>query len=396
MKRAAIPFVLALATAVPAVTQSSVTVQSRWISENGNRQCGLEQIVVSGEPAKGTCMPDPVTKGCVMLAGAPGTRAQTMPNEMPEEPADILKLASAVNGLQAAGLSPWHIKASYQTFDDSGQPKSSGTFEEFWDSPTKFKRILTTAASSEAEFGTDHGFYRFGGQDWPNQSEILLGETLFQPVPEDVNLLGLHQEKKELSLGPVHLECVTLESAGAFVSPSAYCFAQDKPMLRLTVASQGRVHTEYDNIVVLQGRYLARDIRVVGAKGETSATVHIDALEQMSSIPDSDLSPPTGAIPISEPISLAQATAASLALLQSLPSYPQFAKTTGVQGDVLLDVSVDRNGQVENAQVISGPAYLRSASLRAVKNWKYETSLIFGQPLAFHTQVKIIFSLGSP
>lgn len=316
-------------------------------------------------------------------------------SRMPDKPADIMRVAIATNGLYATSLSPWHLKATFQTFDNSTQPKSTGTFEEFWASPTKFKRILTTATSSETEFGTDHGYYRTGSQDWPDKAEILLDEKLMEPVPAGVNLLGLDLKKKQISVGSVHLECVTLESAGKFVSTSVYCFAQDEPILRLTVASQGRVQTEYDNLVLFDGRYVGRDVRVVGENGKLSATVHINVLEPMPSVPDSEFLPVAGTTSISEPVPLAQATAASLVLLQAIPAYPQFAKTTGVQGDVLLDVSVDRNGQVENAQVISGPADLQDVSLRAVRNWKYETSLIFGQPVAFHTQVKVIFTLGS-
>lgn len=327
---------------------------------------------------------------------APSSITRPAPaSRLPEKPADILKLTMALNGLHAAGMSPWHLKASFQTFDDSTQPESKGTFEEFRASPTKFKRILTTAGASETEFGTDHGYYRTGSKDWPDKAEILLGETLIEPIPEGVNLLGLHLEKKPLSLGPIHLECVTLQSAGVFVTTSVYCFAQDEPILRLKVASQGKARTEYDNIVLFDGRYVARDIRVVDARGKTSATVHINTLEPISSILDSDFSPSAGAIPITDPISLPPATAGSLLLLQSLPVYPQIARTTNVQGEVLLDVSVDRSGQVENAQVISGPPNLQSASLQAVKNWRYDTSLILGQPLAFHTQVKVIYRLGS-
>lgn len=332
---------------------------------------------------------------CVALASGATHAQDTSANpRMPEGPADILKLANAVNGFQGPGQSPWHIKASYKMFDDSGKQKSSGAFEEFWSSPTKFKRTLTAGAWTETEFGTDHGYYRTGSQDWPDKAEILLDETLMEPVPHDVNLLGLQLKKKQVSVGPVHLECVTLQSAGKFVSTDVYCFAQDEPILRLTVASQGRVQTEYDNVVVFDGRYVARDIRVVGEKGRLIATVQVNMLEPMFSVPDSDFSPPAGAAPISEPVPLAQATAASLVLLQSLPAYPQMAKTSGEQGDVLLDIIVGRNGQVENAQVISGPAYLRDVSLRAVKTWRYDTSLVFGQSVAFHTQVKVIFTLG--
>jgi TonB family protein len=315
---------------------------------------------------------------------------------LPAKPADILKLGIAMNGLHAAGMSPWRLKASFQTFDDSGHPKSAGTFEEFWASPTKFKRILTTAASTETEFGTNHGYYRTAAKDWPSEAEILIGETLLEPIPESTSVFGLHLKAKPISIGPVHLECVTLQSAGVFVSTGIYCFAQDGPILRLKVDSWEKVRTEYDNIVLFDGRYVARDIRVIDSNGKMSATVHISTLVPISPVSDSDFSLPVGAIPITEPVSLPPKTAASLTLLPSLPSYPLVARITGTQGDVWLDISVDRSGQVENAKVISGPLALRSASIEAVKDWKYETSLILGQPVAFHTQIKVVFALRSP
>ena len=67
--------------------------------------------------------------------------------------------------------------------------------------------------------------------------------------------------------------------------------------------------------------------------------------------------------------------------------YPGRAIERGVAGDVLLEVSLDENGQVSDASVLSGPAELRSSCLRSVLEWRY------GTPAPAATQVLIRFQL---
>jgi protein TonB len=74
-----------------------------------------------------------------------------------------------------------------------------------------------------------------------------------------------------------------------------------------------------------------------------------------------------------------------------LPIYPQIAQTAGVQGDVIVQVSIDKRGNVSAAKVISGPVMLRKAALDAVQQWKYEPSILDGQAVATQTTVRILF-----
>jgi protein TonB len=74
-----------------------------------------------------------------------------------------------------------------------------------------------------------------------------------------------------------------------------------------------------------------------------------------------------------------------------LPVYPQIAQAAGVQGDVVLQVSVEKSGNVSAAKVLSGPAMLRNAALDAVKQWKYEPSMLDGQAVATQMTVRILF-----
>lgn len=58
----------------------------------------------------------------------------------------------------------------------------------------------------------------------------------------------------------------------------------------------------------------------------------------------------------------------------SKPVYPRLAKQARVQGDVVLKVVVRRDGTVEVAEAISGPAMLIQATLDSAKNSRFDCS----------------------
>ncbi len=51
--------------------------------------------------------------------------------------------------------------------------------------------------------------------------------------------------------------------------------------------------------------------------------------------------------------------------------YPVDALKRGVQGTVLVEATLDTNGNVTDAQVLSGPQELRKAALQSILNWHY-------------------------
>ena len=59
-----------------------------------------------------------------------------------------------------------------------------------------------------------------------------------------------------------------------------------------------------------------------------------------------------------------------------LPEYPHRAIEQRVQGDVLLDLAVDDQGEVSDARVLTGPDELRKAALGAVLSWHYAPSAV--------------------
>jgi protein TonB len=75
------------------------------------------------------------------------------------------------------------------------------------------------------------------------------------------------------------------------------------------------------------------------------------------------------------------------------PEYPALAVHARVQGTVVLRAVIDREGIIQNLQVISGPPLLVQAAINAVRQWRYRPYYLNDQPVEVETQVTVNFSL---
>jgi TonB family protein len=76
------------------------------------------------------------------------------------------------------------------------------------------------------------------------------------------------------------------------------------------------------------------------------------------------------------------------------PSYPAAAKSRGVQGAVVLEATISAEGGVADLKVISSPDDdLAKASLDAVREWRYQPTLLNGDPVQVVTTVSVNFTL---
>jgi TonB family protein len=79
------------------------------------------------------------------------------------------------------------------------------------------------------------------------------------------------------------------------------------------------------------------------------------------------------------------------------PSYPPSARQARIQGSIILTVHIDKSGDVESMQLVSGHPMLAPAAIDAVKQWKYQPYLLNGEPVAVETTVTVNFTLaGGP
>jgi TonB family protein len=78
-------------------------------------------------------------------------------------------------------------------------------------------------------------------------------------------------------------------------------------------------------------------------------------------------------------------------IYQPRPSYPREAKKASIQGTVRLEVVIARDGKVQEMKLLSGHPTLAKAAMKAVSKWRYQPSLLSGEPVEVLTEVDVSF-----
>jgi protein TonB len=63
------------------------------------------------------------------------------------------------------------------------------------------------------------------------------------------------------------------------------------------------------------------------------------------------------------------------------PAYPQMAKNAGISGLVRIKIVVDEAGSVAGIVWAEGPMLLRQAAQEALRQWKFQPTVIDGKPV---------------
>jgi len=75
------------------------------------------------------------------------------------------------------------------------------------------------------------------------------------------------------------------------------------------------------------------------------------------------------------------------------PIYPPLAAQSDIQGNVILHAVIGLDGAVKTLAVISGKPLLIQAALDAVRQWKYQPTLLNGDPVEVDTTITVAFVL---
>lgn len=75
------------------------------------------------------------------------------------------------------------------------------------------------------------------------------------------------------------------------------------------------------------------------------------------------------------------------------PEYPQIAKMARVQGLVRLAAVISKDGTIQDLHLISGPPLLVNAAMQAVAKWRYQPTLLNGEPVDVDTEIDVNFTL---
>jgi TonB family protein len=75
------------------------------------------------------------------------------------------------------------------------------------------------------------------------------------------------------------------------------------------------------------------------------------------------------------------------------PEYPADAEQKHIEGTVRLHATIGADGSVKDLQALSGPPSLLPAALTAVREWRYNPTLLNGQPIETQEEISVVFRL---
>lgn len=114
----------------------------------------------------------------------------------------------------------------------------------------------------------------------------------------------------------------------------------------------------------------------------------ISSTSSLAAVPN--LSKPS-AVP--QRVRVSQGMSKGLLIYRVEPTYPILARQAHIQGTVTLTAIIDKEGMIQNLQLVSGHPLLAPAAIDAVKQWRYKPFLLNGQPVGVETTVTVNFNL---
>lgn len=325
---------------------------------------------------------------------------------LPSDPKALMLLAAQSNGLIGADIKPWHLKATYKVLDADGKATDQGTYEEFWVSPTKFKRITTGSNYAQTDYGTEKGILRFGDSKSLSDQLVKLRNEFVAPMPDPQNVLLSYYEILTGVGSNIRLICEkdsTNYPAFSSLAGKTYCTTADKPILRVTLSAPEKEQFLHNRILRFQDRYIAGDLQQ-SQDGKPVLSAHLDSLELYDASDATKLEPPSDMAPVATlpmpsqspqigKVNISAGVAVGLLVKKVNPVYPAIAQAAHVSGTVVLQAVIDKQGLVKDIRVISGPAMLQQAALDAVKHWVYRPYMLFNSPVEVATTINVIFQI---
>jgi len=349
-----------------------------------------------------------VTSLFLLAAALPGlgqTAANAGPG-LPKDPREILAAAAPFYDFTSANLKPWHLKATYQLYDEKGGPSEQGTYEYWWASPKVYRSTWTRPGATHTDWHTadDKQAYLATGAAL-KFFEYKLQSALLSPLPEpgDLDPAKVRLERQVIGSKDAKSPCLMviplmpqygkIQQVPLGLFPT-YCFDQEQPALRASYAF-GRATMQFNKIAKVQNRYLAREVLIFEGKNRIlSATV--DSLTYLNPT-NSALTPSTGAKDVNlDKVPISAAVAVGSLVKKQFPIYPQDAKDAYVSGTVVLQATIGTDGGIHDLRVVSTPwPSLAASALWSVSHWEYKPYLLNGEPVEVETTINVIYSLSN-
>ena len=105
--------------------------------------------------------------------------------------------------------------------------------------------------------------------------------------------------------------------------------------------------------------------------------------------------PPSGPPVIDQgPMRVGGEIQAPTKLVNVVPEYPELARRARLEGYVILEATIDREGNVVNVNVLRGLGLgLDEAARTAVSEWKYTPTTYNGRPVEIKMNITVVFEI---
>lgn len=344
--------------------------------------------------------------GLVLL---PGLAQQPAPASstpaLPKDPRAVFDLARPLYDFSDPSLKPWHLKASYQLYDEKGAPATKGTFEYWWASPKLLRLRWSRPDAEYNEWHTPDGkvAYRTTGErlrfyEYKIQSALL--DVLPSSKDLDPDQYWFKREEVKASRdASVKNPCFEViphmgqpgkipdVPLGLFPT---YCFDTTRPLL-LFQTSFGNLAVHYRSLVKTQGHVLAKEVEFSQRQNRV-LSVQVEQIEPLAPT-DAALTPsPEAHVTQDKRVLLSPGVVNGMLIEKTVPIYPIDAKEARIAGTVVLKAIIGRDGHVHDLRVISAPwPSLAASALQCVSQWRYKPYMLNDDPVEVETTVNVIY-----
>ncbi len=126
-----------------------------------------------------------------------------------------------------------------------------------------------------------------------------------------------------------------------------------------------------------------------------SSAIHLDMESGAASSPsEAPAATPEAAARGADHVQMSPQTAQNVSVSVP-PDYPLLARQMKVQGAVILQALISREGTIQELQIVSGPGILATAAREAVKQWRFKPYFQSGQPVETQARITVNFTIST-
>ena len=101
------------------------------------------------------------------------------------------------------------------------------------------------------------------------------------------------------------------------------------------------------------------------------------------------------ATPAAQHASVSTSAARQIVSRSVQPDYPMLARQMRVQGSVIMQALIGRDGLIEDLHVLSGPPILANAAEEAVRQWHFKPHFVGSQPVETRANITVNFTIST-